>query len=60
MNTFWTILRHISSDERDSILELFVSWSSAQWSSIDGTDEELFDMYKQHGYPTEITIRRKQ
>ena len=58
--SFWTMLRHVAMDHaaghtRDQI-ELRVVWKICQWSSDNGTDKELFDMYRQQGSPGEISI----
>jgi hypothetical protein len=35
-----------------------VIWPSAQWDSCDGTEIELFEMFRSHGSPAEIRFTR--
>lgn len=52
---FWTILRDISTKDK---LELRCNWGSCQWSSTDGTNSDLFEMFKNHGTPGSVEIVR--
>lgn len=31
-------------------------WPSCQWSSHDGTEDELFEMFRQHGNPGSVEV----
>ena len=51
---FLTLLRDILQHGKD--VKYRVIWKSCQWDSIDGTEEELFEMFRHHGTPGEVSI----
>jgi len=51
--TFMTILRDILQNRTPNFR---VVWKSAQWDSQDGTDEELWEMFKAHGSDATVEI----
>lgn len=56
--TFWTMLRHLSGEPAEQLI-LMVVWKGCQWSSEDGTDDELREMYKHHGLDCEIRVCKR-
>lgn len=53
-----TISRLISSwiAEEHTNIGIRIIWSSSQWDSVDGSDQELQELIARHGYPGQITF----
>jgi hypothetical protein len=51
-----TISQLISNWVAEKHIDIRIIWSSAQWDSVDGSDQELQELVARHGYPGQINF----